>query len=118
MFYRFLLREKIISKDPSDLIDSPKLWQRLPEVLTTQEIERLLGIVDLRSTAGIRNKAILELMYATGIRVSEASSLRTGDLNLDVGFLRCIGKGSKERVVPLGNKAVIAIERYLKSSVR
>ncbi|MBU2540988.1 MAG: site-specific tyrosine recombinase XerD [Candidatus Omnitrophica bacterium] len=116
VFYRFLMREKIINKDPSNLIDSPKLWSRLPEVLNLKEVERLLSVPNLRDSAGIRNKAILELMYGTGIRVSEASNLRQDGLNLDVGFLRCIGKGSKERVVPLGEKAIIAVKRYLNSA--
>ena len=116
VFFRFLLREKIISKDPGDLIDSPKLWSKLPEVLLTQEVERLLSIPDVRSTNGIRDKAILELLYATGARVSEACSLHVPDLNLDVGFLRCIGKGSKERVVPLGQKAILALKRYIAES--
>lgn len=116
VFYRFLLREKIISKDPSNLIDSPKLWSRLPEVLSPIEVERLIARPDIRTTSGARNKAILELMYATGIRVSEASNLHLGDLNLDVGFLRCIGKGSRERVVPMGEKAIFALKRYLNSA--
>ncbi len=116
VFYRFLLRERLINKDPSNLIDSPKLWNRLPEALNIVEIERLLSVPNLRNSAGVRNKAILELMYATGIRVSEASNLQRDGLNLDVGFLRCIGKGSKERVVPLGNKAIIALKRYLNSA--
>lgn len=113
VFYRFLLRERIINKDPSELIDSPKSWNRLPEVLSVAEIESLLLIPDIRDTAGIRNKAILELMYASGIRVSEASNLHLTDVNLDVGFLRCVGKGSKERVVPLGEKAIRSLRRYL-----
>ncbi len=113
VFARFLLREKIISKDPADLVDSPKLWSRIPEVLLLAEVDRLLSAPDIRSISGIRDKSILELMYATGLRVSEASNLTINDINLEVGFLRCIGKGSKERVVPLGNKAIIALKRYL-----
>lgn len=116
VFARFLLREKIISKDPADLVDSPKLWSRIPEVLLPIEVERLLAVPDVRSISGMRDKSILELMYATGLRVSEASYLTIPDINLDVGFLRCVGKGSKERVVPLGNKAIIALKRYLEVS--
>ncbi|MEW6009233.1 MAG: site-specific tyrosine recombinase XerD [Candidatus Omnitrophota bacterium] len=116
VFARFLLREKIISKDPADLVDSPKLWSRIPEVLLPIEVERLLAAADVRTISGIRNKSILELMYATGLRVSEASNLKVDDINLEVGFLRCVGKGSKERVVPLGNKAIIALKRYLEQS--
>jgi integrase/recombinase XerD len=116
VFFKFLVREKILTKDPSDLIDSPKLWSRLPEVLSLEEVGRLLSIPDMRDTAGVRNKAILELLYASGMRVSEACNLHKSDVNLDVGFLRCIGKGSKERVVPLGQKAIIALKRYLEVS--
>jgi integrase/recombinase XerD len=115
VFSRFLLREKMIIKDPSDLIDSPKLWSRLPDVLSASEVDRLLSMPDTRTTAGMRDKAILELMYATGVRVSEANSLKPDDINRDVGFLRCIGKGSKERVVPLGGKAIQALNRYLEN---
>lgn len=115
MFHRFLARERILKADPSILIDSPKLWKKIPETLTFNEVDFLLSQPDIRSTQGIRDRAILETLYATGMRVSEAVNLKVDNVNLDVGFLRCIGKGNKERVIPLGKKAVAAIKRYLES---
>lgn len=112
-FFRFLVREKILKDDPTSLIDSPKLWKRIPDTLTLNEVEALLNAPDLRDKQGIRDKAILETMYATGMRVSEASDLRPENINFDIGFLRCIGKGNKERVVPLGKKAMLSLKRYL-----
>ncbi|MFA6384705.1 MAG: tyrosine-type recombinase/integrase, partial [Candidatus Omnitrophota bacterium] len=117
MFYRFLVRERIIRDDPTTLIDSPKLWKKIPETLSVNEIEALLSQPSLRTPQGIRDKAILETLYATGMRVSEAVNLRMDDLNLEVGFLRCIGKGNKERVIPIGKKAISAVSKYI-SSVR
>ena len=116
VFHRFLVREGIYKNDPTSLIESPKIWKSIPEVLSLSEIEKMLGVVSVRSRLGIRDKAILELMYTTGMRVSEAISLRMEDPNLDVGFVRCIGKGHKERIVPIGKKAIIALSRYLDKS--
>jgi len=113
MFYRFLAREKLIKSDVSSYIDSPKLWKKIPDVLNLDEVERLIEAPDLNSPQGIRDRAILEVMYATGMRVSEVAGLRVADLNADVGFVRCLGKGKKERIVPLGTKAVVAVARYL-----
>ena len=117
MFYRFLTRERILREDPTSLIDSPKLWKKIPDTLSVNDIEALLAQPSARTLQGIRDKAILETLYATGMRVSEIVNLKTDDLNLDVGFLRCVGKGNKERVIPLGRKAVGAVSRYL-STVR
>jgi len=116
MFYRFLVRERILKSDPSSLIDSPKLWKKIPETLSVNEIESLLAQPDIRDVQGIRDKAILEVLYATGMRVSEAVHLKTDDVNIEVGFLRCIGKGGKERIIPLGKKAIASIARYLEAS--
>lgn len=113
MFHRFLAREKITRQDPSDLIDSPKLWKKIPDTLSLNEINALIEQPDARRPRGIRDKAILETLYATGMRVSEAAHLRLDNVNLDIGFLRCVGKGNKERVIPLGKKAVSAIKKYL-----
>lgn len=113
MFYRFLVRERVLREDPTSLIDSPKLWKKIPDTLSVNEVEALLAQPAVRSAQGLRDRAILETMYATGMRVSEVAHLKTGDLNLDVGFLRCVGKGNKERVVPLGTKAVAAVSKYL-----
>jgi integrase/recombinase XerD len=116
MFHRFLARERILSADPSALIDSPKLWKRVPDTLSVNEVEALIAQPDVRDTQGIRDKAILETLYATGMRVSEAVNLKKDNVNLEIGFLRCIGKGNKERIVPLGKKAIASIKRYLEAS--
>jgi len=113
MFYRFLAREKLIKSDVSSYIDSPKLWKKIPDVLNLDEVERLIEAPDINTPQGIRDRAILEVMYATGMRVSEVAGLRLTDLNADVGFVRCLGKGRKERIVPLGTKAVASVARYL-----
>lgn len=115
VFYRYLLRERYIKDDPTSVLESPKLWRRLPEVLDVKEIERLLNRLDTSSWQGMRDRACLELMYATGMRVSEVVGLNLSDLNLDVGFIRCRGKGGKERIVPLGREASKWISRYLKN---
>ncbi len=113
-FHRFLYREKIIPYDPSQLIETPKLDKKIPQVLTLEEVERLLKAPNLKKPQGVRDRAILELMYATGLRVSEVASLKMRDVNLEVGFLRCQGKGAKERIVPLGNIAKKFLEKYIK----
>ena len=116
MFHRFLAREKILRSDPTNLIDSPKLWKKIPDTLTLNEIDSLIAQPDIRDKQGIRDRAILETLYATGMRVSEAVNLKLDNVNLDIGFLRCIGKGNKERVIPLGKKAITSIKRYLEVS--
>lgn len=116
MFHRFLVRERIIKFDPSNLIDSPKLWKKIPDTLSVNEVDLLIAQPNIRDTQGIRDKAVLEALYATGMRVSEAANLKKDNVNLDIGFLRCIGKGNKERVIPLGKKAIAGINRYLVSS--
>ncbi|MCG8430591.1 MAG: site-specific tyrosine recombinase XerD [Candidatus Omnitrophica bacterium] len=113
MFHRFLARERITPADPSALVDSPKLWKRIPDTLSSREVEALLNAPDSTRVQGMRDKAILETLYATGMRVSEAVNLKTDNVNLDVGFLRCIGKGSKERIIPLGSQAVGSIRSYM-----
>lgn len=115
MFYRFLVRERVIPADPTALVESPKLWKRIPETLSEQEVEALLNQPDIHGRQGIRDRTILETMYATGMRVSEVAGLKVDGVNLDVGFVRCVGKGSKERIVPLGSKAVHWLQRYLQS---
>ena len=117
MFYRFLMRERITKTDPSSLVDSPKLWKKIPETLSVNEVESLLSGPNVRDEKqGIRDRAILETLYATGMRVSEAVNLRLDNVNMEIGFLRCIGKGDKERIIPLGKKAIISIKRYLEVS--
>ena len=116
MFHRFLTRERILKTDPTSLIDSPKLWKKIPETLSLNEVDALLGQPNIREKQGIRDRAILETLYATGMRVSEAVNLKVSGVNLEIGFLRCIGKGNKERVIPLGKKAVASIRRYNQAS--
>ena len=116
VFYRFLARERILKTDPTSLIDSPKLWKKIPETLTYNEVEALLSQPNIRDKQGIRDRAILETLYATGMRVSEAVNLKLDNVNLDIGFLRCIGKGNKERVIPIGAKAINSLKRYLSLS--
>lgn len=115
-FYRFLVRERFLKADPTSLIDSPKLWKKVPDTLSLNEVEALLNSPDTKHPQGARDKAILEALYATGMRVSEASNLKIDNVNLDIGFLRCIGKGDKERVIPLGKKAVAGIKKYLENA--
>lgn len=115
-FYKFMVRERILKTDPSSLIESPKLWKKIPETLSANEVDALLSQPNIRNRQGIRDKAILETLYATGMRVSEAVNLKVDNINLDVGFLRCIGKGNKERIIPLGKKAISSLKRYLQDS--
>ena len=112
-FYRFLVGEELVRDDPTRLLESPRLWRHLPEVLSPEEVDRLLESVTGRDSLSLRHRAVLETLYATGMRISELTTLKVGDVNFEVGFLRCIGKGGKERVVPLGRKAIEALERYL-----
>lgn len=112
-FYHFLVGEDIIDKDPTEYLESPKVAKRLPRVLNLSEVEALLNQPDLEDAHSIRDKAMLEVIYATGIRVSELVSLNLLDINLESGYLRCLGKGNKERIVPLGSVAVKYLELYL-----
>jgi len=116
MFHRFLSRERVLKSDPTILIDSPKLWKKVPDTLSLNEVEALISQPDVRDHQGARDKAILETLYATGMRVSESTDLKTNNVNSAIGFLRCIGKGNKERIIPLGKKAIQAIGRYLEFS--
>jgi integrase/recombinase XerD len=117
MFYRFLVRERILKTDPSSLVESPRLWKRIPETLSVNEVEALLLAPNVRDLKqGARDRAILETLYATGMRVSEVVNLKLDNVNTEVGFLRCVGKGDKERVIPLGKKAIASIQRYLAAS--
>lgn len=112
-FYQFLLRDRYIDKDPSQNLESPKIDKRLPKVLSIDQIDRLLQIPETNIASGARDKAMLELLYATGIRVSELVSLNLDDINLKMGFIKCFGKGSKERIVPLGDFAIKTINLYV-----
>lgn len=116
MFYRFLIRERILTSDPTNLIDSPKLWKRIPDTLSLNEVESLLNQPSHKSIQGIRDKAIFEVLYATGMRVSESVNLKISSINSDVGFVRCIGKGNKERIVPVGRKALDCLRKYMEAA--
>jgi integrase/recombinase XerD len=115
-FYAFLILDDILKTNPSINLTSPKIWFSLPKFLTIKEVERLLKQPDEEDVRGCRDKAMLELLYATGLRVSELIALRINDANLDSGFLICKGKGGKERIVPLGNSASWAVKKYLEES--
>ena len=112
MFHRFLLRERITKEDPTNLVETPKLWKRVPEVLSAAEIEAMIKASQGRGWQEIRDNAILELFYASGMRVSELVGVTIDNINLDMGYVRCIGKGSKERIIPIGKRALTAIQRY------
>jgi integrase/recombinase XerD len=114
-FYQFLVRERLIDSDPSLNVESPKTARRLPKALNLNEVEKLLEAPARNTPGGVRDKAMLELLYATGIRVSELISLDVGSINLGMGFVRCVGKGSKERIIPLGRIASEWIDRYIQT---
>jgi len=112
-FYRFLALDGLVKKDPAANLSTPKSWLTLPKFLTVPEVEELLRQPDDRDPHGLRDRAMLEILYATGLRASELIRLRPGDLNLDDGYVICKGKGGKERVVPLGRTAAEATRRYI-----
>lgn len=111
-FYKYCAIEQVIKKDPTALLETPKLKRALPDVLAFEEIENIIGQIDLSKPEGGRNKAILETMYSCGLRVSEVVNLKLSQLYFDVGFIRVIGKGDKERLVPIGTSAIKYINIY------
>ena len=113
-FFNYLLLEEKIDINPMELIDAPKLVRKLPETLSIQEIEIIIDAIDLDSKEGMRNKAILETLYSCGLRVSELVNLKVQNLFLDIGFIKVLGKGMKERLVPIGTKAAECISLYMK----
>jgi integrase/recombinase XerD len=115
-FFRFSLMEGFIKEDPAANVESPKFRQSLPGFLSLEEVDRLLAQPDASSPIGLRDKAMVELLYSTGLRVSELCGLRVSDLQMEVGCLRCIGKGDKERLVPVGRRALKVVEEYLRHS--
>jgi integrase/recombinase XerD len=114
-FYQFLLREGRISTDPTEHMRSPKQWQTIPKYLNLREIEQLISAADQSKPTGLRDRAMIELLYATGLRVSELCQLNLGDLNLELGIIRATGKGRKQRMVPVGKSAIAAVKAYLAS---
>ena len=111
-FYKYCLLEQIADKDPTMLLESPKLKRLLPDTLSFEEIEQIIAAIDLSQSEGTRNKAIFETMYSCGLRVSEVVILRISSLYLDVGFIKVIGKGDKQRLVPIGGDAIKQINIY------
>jgi integrase/recombinase XerD len=112
-FYRFLIIEDKITIDPTELLETPKIGRKLPDVLSVDEIDKLINGIDLSKPEGHRNRAILEVLYSCGLRVSELTELKISNIYLDKGFIRVIGKGNKERLVPIGGKATREINNYL-----
>ncbi len=112
-FYKFLIQDGFLKLDPSVNIESPKSWQALPKFLAPEEVERLLSTPDPSTTIGLRDKTMLEILYATGLRVSELASLTPSNINFDLGFVTVFGKGGKERAVPLGMTAIEWTRKFL-----
>ena len=115
-FFRFALLEGYIDDDPAATIESPRFRQSLPSFLSIEEVDRLLRQPDTTSIVGLRDRALIEIMYSAGLRVSELCGLRVDDLQLDPGCLRCIGKGNKERLVPVGKQALAIVRKYLRTA--
>jgi integrase/recombinase XerD len=115
-FFRFLLGEELIPEDPVVTVESPKFRKSLPQFLSVEEVDQLLAQPDVSSALGLRDKAMIELLYSAGLRVSELCSLAVDDLHVDAGSLRCIGKGNKERLVPVGKRALAVLQLYIKKA--
>ena len=111
--YQYLVRQGLVKVDPTVLIASPKLPRNLPKNLTEQDVEQLLNAPDINTALGLRDRAMLEVLYASGLRVSELVGLNTAQVSLDMGVVRVMGKGSKERLVPLGEESIVWVRRYL-----
>lgn len=112
-FYKFLLLENEVKEDPAELLEGPRLARNIPEVLTYEDIQRMLETIDLSYPHGVRNRAMLETLYACGLRVSELTDLRMSNVFAEVGFVKVLGKGNKERIVPIGDEAVKHIGLYI-----
>jgi integrase/recombinase XerD len=112
-FYKFLVFEKLTDNDPTELIEGPKIGRKLPDTLSFPEVEALLNAIDLSTSEGMRNRAMLELLYSSGLRVSELVNLKLNDIFFEVGFLRVLGKGNKERLVPVGRDALKHLKIYV-----
>jgi integrase/recombinase XerD len=112
-FYRFLASEGRIDADPTERLAAPKQWQSIPKFLNREEIDRLLAAPDGSKPTGVRDRAMLELLYATGLRVSELCGLRLADVQFEAGVLRTVGKGNKQRIAPVGKPALAAVRQYL-----
>lgn len=114
-FYKYLLMEDIIKSDPSELLESPRIQRKLPDTLSYEDINKLIDAIDLSKPEGGRNKAILEVLYGCGLRVSELTELKLSNLYLDIEFIKVTGKGSKERLVPIGSSAIKALKIWIEN---
>jgi integrase/recombinase XerD len=114
--YRFLVIDGIIEDDPTINLESPKIRMSLPSYLSVAEVDKLLKMPDTRTSMGLRDKALLDVLYSTGLRVSEVVGLRIGDIDFQAGCIRCTGKGNKERLVPVGRKAIASVEQYIREA--
>ncbi len=113
VFFRYLQQEGMLDRNVTDTMDSPRLWKILPDTLSEKEVELLLAAPDMRKPLGVRDRAMLELLYASGMRVSELANLQLANLHLEDGYIRVIGKGRKERVIPVGGESIRLLSRYL-----
>jgi integrase/recombinase XerD len=111
-FFRYLVLNRRLTESPADSLTAPRAWPALPKCLTLDEVDRLLAQPDTATPRGLRDRALIELLYATGLRVSELLALRPADVNLEAGYLTCTGKGGKQRIVPIGDEAVAWVRRY------
>lgn len=114
-FYKYLLMEDIIKSDPSELLESPKIRRKLPDTLSYEEINKIIAALDLSKPEGMRNKAILETLYGSGLRVSELTELKLSNLYLDIEFIKVTGKGNKERLVPIGSEAIKSLKIWIEN---
>ena len=112
-FYRYLIYANVREDDPTELLDAPKIGMHLPDVLTVEEIEKIFSVIDLSTPEGHRNRAMVEVMYGCGLRVSELVTLRLSNLFFDDGFIKVVGKGNKERLIPIGTTAINAVNQYV-----
>ena len=112
-FYRYLIYANVREDDPTELLDAPKIGMHLPDVLTVEEIQRIMDVIDLSTPEGHRNRAMVEVMYGCGLRVSELVTLRLSNLFFDDGFIKVVGKGNKERLIPIGTTAIKAVNQYV-----
>lgn len=115
-FYRFLVLDARLKASPADDLRPPKAWKALPRYLSVEEVDRLIAQPDVSTPRGIRDRALIELLYATGMRVSELIAVRPMDINLDASYLTCTGKGDKQRIVPMGDQAAAWVDRYVKDA--
>ena len=114
-FYKFMLMEELTDRNPAELLESPKVKRALPDVLSIQEIDAMIGCIDHSTPEGMRNRAVVEMLYGCGLRVSECTNLKLSNLYFDIGFVKVIGKGDKERLVPVGGEAIKHVSSYVET---